>query len=208
MHEIHKNPTPQRIPPHISTDGVKPHIYSISKKHYTYPNEYLTAKQVNQIFQAGERAYALGCPLNRFITIHYDDYADPKRPQQFMVKILEHSRKWLQRRGLPVAYLYTLENGKYKGIHAHLLIHIPPTYQVAYKKALRRWLPFKMTMPHVNFKTISYPDFGKLHPLNGIYGKLRYMCKGIAPNDPIRDINPKPQGKIYGKRYGISQLVK
>lgn len=186
----------------------KTHLYSIGKKYYIHPTKYLTPEQVDKLFKASEKAYDLRCPLNRFITIHYDDFADQKRPQDFIVKILEHSRKWLQRRGFPVAYVYVLEKGKYKGIHAHILLHVPAKYQREYKKALRRWLPFEWTRKRVQIRTVKYPHYGELSPLNGIYGNLRYMCKGMTPDNPIRDIEPKYQGEIYGQRYGISRLLR
>ncbi len=186
----------------------KTHIYSMGKTNLRRATHYLTSKQVEVLFDAGEKAYALGCPLNRFITIHYDDYATPKHPQKFIVSILEHSRKWLQRHGIPVAYIYVIEKGINKGIHVHLLIHIPAGFQVKYKAALRRWLPFEWSQSRINVKTIDYPPIRLLHPLNKIYGFLCYMCKGIDPAEPTRSIKPKYQGKIYGQRYGISILLK
>ncbi len=187
----------------LPSDSIS-HIYSMGKKHYARPTKYLTAKQVDRLFIACEKAYALGHPLNRFFTIQYNDYATPKKPQKVITNILEHTRKWLQRRNLPVAYIYVLENGKYKGIHAHILVHIPPNYQVDYKRALRNWVPFEWSKQRINTKTIRYPSFGDLHPLNSIYGTLRYMCKGIDERTPIHSIKPGYQGIIYGQRYGIS----
>ena len=185
----------------------KTHLYSIGKKHYIHPTKYLTPEQVDKLFKASEKAYDLRCPLNRFITIHYDDFAGQKRPQDFIIRIMEHTRKWLGKRGFPVAYVYVLEKGKYKGIHAHILLHIPAKHQRDYKKALRGWLPFEWTRKRVQIRTVKYPHYGELSPLNGIYGNLRYMCKGITPDNPIRDIEPKYQGEIYGQRYGISRLL-
>lgn len=179
----------------------------MKKISYIHEQEYLASQQVERIFKAAEKAHESGYSLNRFITIHYDDCADKKRPQKFIVELMEHVRKWLVRRGFPVSYLYVLENGRDKGIHAHIMLHIPVGYQVEFKKALRRWLPFKMKMPKVNFKTISYPNYGDLSPLNGVYGRLRYICKGIDPTTPIRAIKPIPQGVIMGRRWGISKLI-
>lgn len=184
------------------------HIYSIGKKYYIHTHEYLTAEQVNALFSACKTAYEMGHSLNRFITIHYDDYADEKRPQTFIKSILEKSRKWLLKRGLPVAYLYVIENGKRKGIHVHLLIHIPPHYQREYKTAMRKWLPFEWTRKRINVQTIKYPDYGVISALDGIYGNLRYICKSIDPQTPIMGIQPKYQGKIYGRRWGISKNLR
>ena len=184
------------------------HLYSITKISYIHTTTHLTETQVNALFKAGERAYEMGCPLNRFITIHFNDYADKKRPQKFVTDLLAHSRKWLKRRGLPVSYLYTLENGKTKGIHVHLLIHIPKGYQIAYRKAMRGWLPFEVKAPLVKIKYIQYGDFGNLSPMHAIYGTLQYICKGVAPHASIEHIKPVNQGEIMGRRWGISNMIK
>ena len=146
--------------------------------------------------------------MNRFITIIYDDYADRKRPQKFVLNYLEHTRKWLKRRGLPVAYLYTLENGKIHGIHVHVLLHIPTGKQVEYKQAMANWLPFKVARPNVVFKSIQYPLYGDLSPLHSVYGTLRYMSKAINPTTRLNGIKPIYQGKIMGRRWGMSNLLK
>ena len=124
---------------------------------YIHPTQYLTIKQVKTLFHASEKAFELGCPLNRFITIHIDDFVDKKRPQKFVINFLDHTRRWLQRRGIRTAYLYVLENSPIKGIHVHLLLHVPSGYQVKYKKAMAKWVTFPIKRPHIVFKPIQYP---------------------------------------------------
>ena len=186
----------------------KPHLYSIRKTYFIHANRYLSEKQVKKIFGACEKAFQTGTPLNRFFTIHYNDHADPKRPQEFVNYILERSRKWLTYRGIPTAYAYVIENGKTKGIHLHLLIHIPPNFQREYKRALARWLPFEWSRKRVDTKTISYPHYGELSPLDGVYGVLRYMCKGVNPATPVYGIKPKYQGEVFGQRWGVSKSLR
>ena len=186
----------------------KPLFISITKKSYIHATKHLSKKQVTRLFKAGEKAFNIGCPLNRFITIHYDDYADKKRPQKFVTDYLEHTRKWLKRRGLPVAYLYTLENGKTKGIHVHLLIHIPNHYYRIYKGDMARWLPFEVGKPRIVFKRVQYPTNGDLSPLHSLYGTMRYVCKALNPNSPAYGIEPKDQGEIMGRRWGISKSLR
>lgn len=188
--------------------GKKPLFISINKKSYIHPTTHLSKRQVGKLFKGGETAFKMGCPLNRFITIHYDDYADRKRPQKFVLAFLEHTRKWLKRRGLPAAYLYTLENGKTKGIHVHLLLHVPNNHYRIYKKAMVRWLTFEIGKPRIVFKRIQYPPYGDLSVLHGLYGTMRYICKAVEPNNAIRDIKPKDQGAIMGRRWGISKLLR
>lgn len=184
------------------------HHYSINKTYYRHSHKYLSAEQVERIFKAGEKAYYQRAPLNRFFTIHYNDHADPKRPQAFVTDILERTRKWLQHRGLPVAYVYVIEKAKIKGIHVHILIHIPAGYQRDYKRALRRWLPFEWNRKAVDVRRVNHPDYGNLSPLNSIYGFLRYMCKGIDPATPVRGIEPRFQGEIHGQRWGVSTSLR
>lgn len=183
-------------------------LYSIGKKYYRHAHKYLTANQVRNIFSAAEQAYYQYTPLNRFFTIHYNDYADPNNPQQFVTDILARTRKWLQYRRLPVAYVYVIEKGKTKGIHTHILLHIPAHYQREYKKALRRWLPFEWNKTTVNVKPIKHPQYGDLSPLHTLYGTLRYICKGINPAEPILGIKPRNQGRISGQRWGISESLR
>lgn len=181
--------------------------YSIPKNYYRHSHKYLTAKQVEAIFQASEKAYSQGTPLNSFVTIQYNDHADPKHPQAIVTGILERTRKWLQRRGFPVAYVYTIEKAGEKGIHCHILIHIPKGKQAEYKRTLAGLLPFERVKTTAKAKRIDYPPYGGLHKKNGIYGVLKYICKGIDPAAPVRGIDPRYQGEIHGQRWGISKSL-
>ena len=204
---MQKHPNPQVLSD-IAEHSENTYLYSIGKKYIKHAHKYLTEQQVNNIFLAAEKAYYRYTPLNRFFTIHYNGYADPKNPQKFVTDILAKTRKWLQYRGFPVSYVYVIESGKMKGIHVHILLHIPEHYQREYKKALKRWLPFEWTKTTVNVKPIKHPQYGDLSPLHTLYGFLRYICKGIDPAKPIFGINPKYQGEIYGQRWGISESLR
>ncbi len=185
-------------------------IYSINKNYkLILSNHHLKRGQVLKIFNAGEKAYYNYTPLNRFFTIHYNDYIeDIKRPQKLIYKILENTRKWLTQRKIKTAYVWVLENGEYKGIHTHIMLHIPEGYQIEYKKALKRWLPFEWSRQRVDVKRTQYPLYGDLHPLSSMYGRLRYICKGVNPEQAIKNIDCKYQGEIFGKRFGISKSLK
>ena len=115
---------------------------------------------------------------------------------------MEHTRKWLQRRGLPHAYIWVLENGPVKGIHLHFLVHIPAGHFVDYKKALGRWMPFEARPPRMVAKRVGYPPYGHFHAQSQLAGILKYMCKGIA--EPWAGIIPVSQGEVMGRRCGMS----
>jgi hypothetical protein len=53
----------------------------------------------------------------------------------------------------PIADITPL-NYSTSALHAHILLHVPNNHQVAFKKAMRRWLPFKVKTPRVKFITV------------------------------------------------------
>lgn len=203
-----KNP----IEAKASNNPTKLHLYSKEKPHkktrYKIPNECLTAKEVKRFLDCIHVAYNAGFELNRFMTFHIDPHCNKRKPNQFIIDILEHARKWLKQRGLPVAYLYVLENAPIKGIHAHVLIHIPSGEQWNFRRALKRWIPFNLIKPYFDTQTIKYPFYGSLHDKSAIYGVIKYMSKGLNAETPIADIIPSYQGKIWGKRWGMSNSLR
>ncbi len=178
-------------------------LYSKRKYQYRHAKRHLSGKMVKEIFNYTENAFYAGTPLNRFITIHLQ--TAKLNPQKFIVGLMEHTRKWLQRRNLPHAYVWVLENGQFKGVHVHIIMHIPTGYQITYKKALKKWLPFALKKPDVDIKTIGYPRWGLLHEKSKIYGLLKYICKGIEAQERLNGIKPSYQGPIIGRRCGMSR---
>ncbi|MEK7800977.1 MAG: hypothetical protein AAB276_00860 [Pseudomonadota bacterium] len=190
------SPTPETMTPTLL-------VYT--KLSYTHETHYLTTEQVNELFLFTAEAHTTRKPLNRFITIHMKDLKE-KTAQACLSNVMEKTRKWLQRNGYEHAYIWTLENGPVKGIHAHILIHIPSRYMTAYKRLLAKWLPFEMTEGTLDCKTVKYPPYGALGGRSCVYGALRYMCKGIDPATPLHLIKPEYQGEIIGRRCGWSKL--
>lgn len=180
-----------------------------TKLSYTHENHYLTAKQVNDLFTLTREAHTGKRALNRFITIHLKDIKDLKikTAQNLVSNIMEKTRKWLQRNGFDHAHIWVLENGDVKGIHAHILVHIPNHHIHEYKRLLKKWLSLKATDNTLDIKPITYPQWGQLGTRSRVYGVLRYMCKGLDPKTPTQGIRPEYQGEIIGRRCGHSQLI-
>ena len=184
-----------------------PYTILVCKKlSYTHENHYLTAKQVNDLFTLTHEAHTGKRALNRFITIHLKDLKI-KTAQSLVSNIMEKTRKWLQRNGFEHSHIWVLENGDVKGIHAHILVHIPRRYIHEYKRLLKKWLPLNVTDTTLNIKTVKYPDWGQLGGRSCVYGALRYMCKGIDPKTPTQGIRPEYQGEVIGRRCGHSSLI-
>lgn len=176
------------------------------RRRYAHASWSLTKRQVTKLYEVALQAWEAGNPLNRFITIHLKGTPAHDAPQAFTNALMMHTRKWLKRRGLSHAYVWVLENGPEKGVHLHLLQHVPAGHQVAYKRALGRWLPFAVSRPRIVIKPIGYPSHGGFHERSQLAGVLRYMCKGIAA--PALGIIPVGQGKVTGRRCGMSKNVR
>lgn len=180
-------------------------LYSNRKNKFHHAKPYLLAEHATRMFRHTEKAYAAGVPLNRFVTMHL--HTTNLHPQKFIGKLMEHTRKWLKQRNLPCAYLWVLENGMVKGVHVHILLHVPAGHWIAYKKAMKKWLPFPLKKPWVDTQGIGYAPWGELHPLSKVYGILKYICKGIEPQKAVNGIRPSYQGLIIGRRCGMSKPI-
>lgn len=172
---------------------------------YDQPSQYLTKQQAIRIKQAAEHACAQNRPLNRHWTIMLKDTQAEQNAQAFIHCITNQTRKWLQRRGKSHAYIWVLENGIAKGLHIHMLSHIPNGLQISYKRTLKSWC-LKYGVTDIKVKGIHYPIYGELHPMNQIYGVVKYISKGINPKyqSDLADIKPRPQGMVYGRRIGMN----
>ncbi len=177
-----------------------------NKLSYTHESHYMSQKQVAGLFEHVRQCHMTGRPLNRFMTIQMKDLQQ-KSPQKTINDLMEKTRKWLKSKGHDPAYLWVLENGETKGIHAHLIIHIPKHCIHDYKRLIKKWLPLEITKTTLDFKTIKYPHYGHVGTRSCVYGVLKYMCKGINPSTPTHDIKPIYQGEIVGRRCGHSMTI-
>jgi hypothetical protein len=179
------------------------------KYQYKHSNYGLTPKQSLTIKALAEKAFYDENLLNRHFTIHLKDTKAENNPQLFLSHMMRNTRKWLQRRRLSHSFIWVLENGKYKGVHAHILLYIPAGFQTDYKRAMKRWLEI-YDISDIKVRMIQYPDYGDLHPLNGIHGVVRYLCKGTKlasghiNDDFIQSLDLKDQGEIIGRRWGTN----
>lgn len=167
---------------------------------YKHPNHYLTEQQEMSIYHSVSMAFKNGVALNRHFTLILKDTLAENKPQAFLTHIMDNTRKWLKRRSLDHAFLWVLENGRHKGIHVHLLLHIPSGYQIEYKRTLKKWLS-QYDVSDLKVSEIKYPPFGDLHPLSPLNKLIAYLCKGCETSQKSRT---KYQGAIYGRRWGTN----
>lgn len=186
------------------TDQETTHIYSKRKYHYKHGSHYLSAAAYQDVLETAERCYYAATPLNRHFTIWLKGTDYETRPQAFIKRLLENTRVHLKRRGHPLRYVWVLENGDYKGIHLHLLIHIPRREQVQYKRAMKRWFAFLRVVERMKVTKVDYPPYYIIgSPLGPLRGVMAYFGKSIDPKATAQyNINHKDGGYIIGKRYG------
>lgn len=193
----------------------KRYIYSNNKnkhaKPFKHPSYFLTEKQVTDIANVINAAHDRGIEINRFWTIHLQGSAYEADPQKLLNKTMKNSREWLRRRGIEHVYVWTLEKGTQKGIHAHIMMHVPRGYQVEFKRALYAWTGLeKERFVH---KEIIYPPWLCSNYYNRVHGVKKYISKGVFKtgkhaNKQIDEIISSYQGSIIGRRCGMSKVSK
>jgi hypothetical protein len=86
----------------------------------------LNANQVANLIHAARHATAIGLPLNRMITIHWEAAGVALDHMATSTgKYLDLLTKALKRWGSAAAWLWVHEGGARKGGHCHMLIHVP-----------------------------------------------------------------------------------
>lgn len=195
-----------------------------------------------RLAQAEEMATALGFSekqgfrLTRAIDLHFnqgDLDLDVSRPQTALQRFLKLAREWIESRGGQTAYLWVIENRRFggspisgeqvereteKGVHAHILIHVPPALVKRFCELQRGWLK-AAGMAGNNRRTIK----GKQLPTaDAVKGKFLYMLKDLRPRDLAVFTVQRPDGSkwvqldnrfkssdlpVYGQKAGTSRNI-
>jgi hypothetical protein len=158
------------------------------------------------VFQAAAIAFAIGQPLNRYVTIRM-------RTSSKIGPLLHHIGDWLRwHTAKQPAYVYALEAPN-EFLHAHILLHIPKPHLKRFNELLPGWLSASSFMFEKGLRKSkpihhSGTDDSKAYLCAGVLGLCRYICKDIDPAYADRfGIRPSPQGWIAGKRCGYSEAI-
>lgn len=178
----------------------------------------LTAEQVGNLLAAAGYASAIGLPLNRMVSIHWQAAG---LPLASMVKatgrFVDLLSKCIARHGSRIAWLWVHENGYGKGGHCHILAHVPARLVPAVTAAQRRWLKAITGQPYRARTILSKPIGGTLgleagnpdlHAAN-LGAALSYVIKG-ADADAAAQFNLtrlESGGRTIGKRCSTSQNI-
>jgi hypothetical protein len=143
--------------------------------------------------------------------------------------VLELIRKWAQRRGLPPAWVWTIERSTERGLHSHLLVHVPSVFMSGphgFAKAYLRWVKIAAgTVPvqsrGVATKTVVVRSRAE-RDVDAQWRWLRYVMKGLGqdtvlrgrsnklnalPASELAGIRCRPQGEMRIKRVGTSREI-
>jgi hypothetical protein len=178
----------------------------------------LSARQVCNLLAAAEHSDAIGFPLTRFISIHWQAAGIPLDGMATATRrFVDLLTKALARHGSPTAWLWVHEGGIDKGGHCHLLVHVPPKLVRIVSGLQKGWLRRITGRPYRAKVVKSIPVGGRLgceasmpavHALN-LDNVLGYVLKG-ADADAVATFNLKQQefaGRVIGKRCGTSQNI-
>jgi len=180
-------------------------------------------------------AEKIGLPFAAMLTVHWgcDPAFAPAEWSARTTRFLDKLRRFLDRRGIPPAYVYAHEVGGHYGHHSHVLLHLPKLRAAGYRSLRleleawvaetenlatdrldprgRPWLPAVVTPNEPN-------AFGmRTAKMRG--GKLSYLLKAINPDDvtyrghgaepkaAAMGIRPRPSKPIEVKRCGASRSL-
>jgi hypothetical protein len=141
-------------------------------------------------------------PLNLAVTIHWSFFSGTLCDEKRLARAQERLRHSLKRRGFNLCWYWTRELSETGYPHTHIHAHNPfNDHGATFKRLL-----------HLAFAPDGRPDHRGVHvqPVDdvrgGVVGWWRYLFKGLEPLAAReRGIDHKPQGKIVGKRCGLTQ---
>lgn len=166
-----------------------------------------------------------GTPFTAFVTVAWtktagwtDDLLPERQGQLFW-----NLARWLRKRGVPAAYVWTLENSKRMGVHLNLAVHVPDVHFGAFTRQFSQLVPgFVEDRYAVQFTADNGDTRPKLffHP-NQRRGTLRYFLKGMDHTATFEGLDGQlvnlgdfigiqhrgQQGVIEGKRCGVSHAL-
>lgn len=179
-------------------------------------SEALSEPAVRGIIAAAEFAPAIGLPLNRFTTIHWQK-ADVSDGLAATGRFLKLARDWLRLQGGGFAFVWVREGGPEKGEHVHILLHLPPDLAPGFRRRVRGWLkacgaswrrgviysrPVGRSLRHaVGGEVYAEPYAEHLAAAVG------YVVKGATreASATLGLCRSEPGGLLTGKRSGVSQ---
>lgn len=189
-------------------------------------SEYITLAQAENLVAGAGFADILGYPLNRHLEISFEGMETPGRLNDAKTAFMRYLGDFLSYTRIRLFYIFVWERGYVKGLHLHILIHIPSELLPAVKRHIPNWLKAIGATYNESGWEIKDPTRYRegVNRWNPLKGRLRYILKGIDPSiegvtQEIKSkrhgrgkhgplgILPSPQGIVPFKRAGTSQNI-
>lgn len=189
-----------------------------ARNHSDRESHELSVAQVGNLTEAVRHAGAIGLPLNRMTTIHWEAAGLPLEAMSKATgRFIDRMTKAITRHGGKTAWLWVHEGGEQEGGHCHLLAHVPPNIVPVLTRLQRGWLGQITGRPYSKGVICSKPIGGRLgievnnpdlHAAN-LNTVLAYVLKGASQEAVLQYglTRLKPGGRIIGKRCGVSQNI-
>jgi hypothetical protein len=206
-----------------------------ARNHRSKGTLFLSEAQANNAIMGAGFAEKIDRLLNHAIAIHFHKGGMTRRAQEFVVHYLRLASQWMADRGTTLTYLWHLEhsvNDKDKGLHVHILLHVPRALGDDFRQRAREQWAVKAGVTKLVRGVVDIQPIGgrrqryydKEHNENedhrarycrSLKGAMRYLLKGLDPSGPgqikslpeILGISTKPNEMIYGKRMGLSENI-
>lgn len=102
-------------------------------------SHYLTLADCLSLIAAADHAEIIGLPFNRHWTVHYENAGIAEADAAtFIRKLLKLAGDYARRHNGRLAAVWCRENGKGKGGHVHIILHLPAALPLSGKT--RRWV--------------------------------------------------------------------
>ncbi|MBT4589589.1 MAG: hypothetical protein HON14_17440 [Rhodospirillaceae bacterium] len=174
------------------------------------PKNEIKLRQAENVAQAIGYADQIGCTLNRFVTISWTlaGCVGPVKDSQGCY--LAGYRHWAKYWKFTPAYVWVIESGPIKGLHSHILIHVPDELIEAFQKISKSWIKGKLDQSGSSKTYVNKPQrYGKCPDrLKQVKGTIKYMLKAVnKPSGKLIGVDPVPTkaGYVAGKRLGTSR---
>lgn len=152
--------------------------------------------------------FVLGRPMTVHVTVQWQ-FAPSATPEPKRVSdLLNELAIWIRRRTHHRAvWAYSREGGLKKGVHLHLLVHVPPHLIEDFTVAVKRWIEAKadsFEARAVKVDPIHLPTLDNLksYLLKEGNDRVHEACGVLAHHRAKRNGYPVP-----GKRMGVSHSI-
>ncbi len=174
---------------------------------------HLTTSQCRNLFIAAQVSTKKGLAFNRHWTIHYERAGIAERDgARFVGHLLKLASAQARRAGGELAAVWVRENGKGKGGHVHILMHLPAGLSL--RNRTRRWIECAGGKYRRNVSKVR-PIGGQLcqalkrgeHYQANLDAALVYLLKGAEPDGGLALglVRFGEAGLVIGKRCGRTQ---